>query len=160
MTDELTLAYLAGLFEGEGTITISRNGDRRALRCKVAMTCPDPPVLFHSIWGGSLRTSTRGRRSSDLQPEVIWEISARKAILFLDDISPYFRMERNHLRVQVARSFQSTMRHRGRHRTRQDIEVQEHFCLLMRGLNRLGKHALSPEAQRDLVSGPQLRIVS
>lgn len=89
-------AWAAGLFEGEGTLTIARypRGDLVYTRPVVTLTMTDRSVvdLFHGWWGGSVAGY---QPKGNARYAWRWTINSRPPIgRFLDDLGPEFRTER------------------------------------------------------------------
>jgi len=88
------LAWFAGLFEGEGTLTISRSGRRGYTRPIVTLAMTDKQCvdLFHERWPGCLQVRPMGVGQ---RTAYVWTLNQRAAILtFVGDLQPYFRTER------------------------------------------------------------------
>lgn len=103
MIDDLQLAWLAGLFEGEGHIGVKRSGSSFVLRCAVAMTDAEVVGMFQERWPASFVT----RRSlGNARRQYRWEIYARKAETFLLEIQPFVRSSRVDEKVAAALEFQ------------------------------------------------------
>lgn len=88
---EVTKAWAAGFWEGEGSITIAKRASKRyplrpvyRLRVKAGQRKVEPLQILYDNWGGSLRPR-RARESFD------WSISCNMAIKFLRDIYPYLK---------------------------------------------------------------------
>jgi len=100
-----TLAYLAGFFDGDGHVIISR---RRAsdysrgvlflLQAGVSNTNRDVLEEFHDLAGGGCIHSRKQRQNFE------WIISARAASRFLQAVYPYLRLKQTE--VEVALKFQ------------------------------------------------------
>jgi hypothetical protein len=52
--EELTLAYLAGFFDGEGCIGMYDKGTSKGLKVTVAQIDSKPIELFQSVFGGNI----------------------------------------------------------------------------------------------------------
>lgn len=100
MSDELTLAYLAGVIDSDGYITIhrSQHGGRlyHAARVGIAGTRPQPHELASSIWGG--RVSLHTPRNPRHRPQYQWSRTGRPAIPIIEAVLP-------HLRVKVDQAY-------------------------------------------------------
>ncbi len=95
---------LAGLFEGEGTITIA-SGGRNALPVpRVSMVSTDKSVIdfFHARWPGYLRNLIP-YSSSGLAREVFyWQLTANDAVEgFVLDIRPHLQTERVRVKADL-----------------------------------------------------------
>jgi hypothetical protein len=81
-TDDIKLAYLGGLFEGEGSAMIqkgTKNGkDIYTCKLKLQMTDGEPVRLLYDVLGGHLEIAKQ--RSSGNQRELLmWWVSGKKA---------------------------------------------------------------------------------
>ena len=109
---KLEMAYLAGLFDGEGCITIRRNsskGKQLALDCALGMTNQYVPNLFQFHFQGSV-SFCKGRKENH-NNSWLWQISARKALAFLEEILPYLRLKRAEAELAIA--FQKRLKWQG-----------------------------------------------
>ena len=95
----LELAYLAGIFDGEGSIVIGRVNRRdrpnpsHVLFCRVAMCTPYIPGLFMFRFQGNIRTFKPSNPNWNRQ--WAWSISGCKAVDFLKTIRPYLRLKKS-----------------------------------------------------------------
>lgn len=107
------LAWAAGLFEGEGTVTIGRRGsnDTYRLIATVQMTDHEAIAFFDERWSGWMQYNARdGVRH---RPTFVWTVNAQHAEDFLCDIAPYLHTSRVQEKVAVAlrfRELQSSLR--------------------------------------------------
>jgi len=82
--DEQT-AYLAGFFDGEGSIQITKTGNSHSLQVSISQLDPRPLIMCMEKWGGSIRRQPDKRGFRTL---VIWIVAARKALRALEDMRP------------------------------------------------------------------------
>ena len=90
---EVLDAYVAGLIDGEGTITLSHNNKRDPYRTPVvSMTSTTPELvdLLYSEYGGSVRKHKTYR--TEHSDSFIWSVRHNRAIVMLTRISPYLRI--------------------------------------------------------------------
>jgi hypothetical protein len=90
---EVLDAYVAGLIDGEGTITLSHNNRGDAYRTPVvSMTSTTRELvdLIHDEYGGSVRfhRTYHVRHSNSF----IWSVRHDRALKMLERISPYLRV--------------------------------------------------------------------
>ena len=102
------LNWAAGMFEGEGTIRISRYRSPKGenvytLRCKVSNTDNFIIDFFSGHWPGSTRPE---RPRGNQQPQRNWIVSGVKADLFLKMLFDHFRTERVKEKARLAIRFQ------------------------------------------------------
>lgn len=84
------LAWAAGLFEGEGTASITSGGARwrTRARCSVPSTDIFTAAYFQARWGGTVHTARRGGNARDCY---VWQISGDGMMQFLLELRPYIR---------------------------------------------------------------------
>ena len=91
-----TTAYLAGLLDGEGCVTVSGGDSNRShqLRVTLEMTDPEPIYLLQENYGGTIHERERphGRRLL-----FSWYISGGVALDFLADILPHSLAKENQI---------------------------------------------------------------
>lgn len=139
LSPECDLAWAAGLFEGEGTITIARRGQDDTYRLQAMVGNTDEQVVdyFHHRWGG-WKTPFYGKRPGR-QPGWMWLSTAGTAETFVRDIEPYLRTLRVWHKARIALHFR---RHQATWRgpaSDPDYKVNQRSVYLeMRYLNRRG----------------------
>jgi len=99
---EEDLAYMAGLFDGEGYVGITPyDGKRRhLLRVNITNACRSVLDWIVSVYGGSIYSDGHGKRKEVYQ----WCMYGADAFGFLLDISKYLRIKNS--QVEVALEFQ------------------------------------------------------
>src|SRR5215471_12615179 len=101
---ELSLPYIAGLFDGEGSIGGYTNGQGRGrtLRVQVTQTVtPQSTALLTAMrdrWGGSLCPFNRALRRHAWN----WQVSATSGYLFLRDVRPWLLLKADQADVVLA----------------------------------------------------------
>jgi hypothetical protein len=84
------LAYLAGLFDGEGYIGIHRSGPRFTLRVSVTQLDPRPLILFQRRFGGGLHRAPDKRGFRAL---IVWTITSGRAMWLLREMRPFLMVK-------------------------------------------------------------------
>lgn len=94
----------AGLFEGEGTVTIGvrRSDDTYRLICTIGMTDQQIIEWFADRWGGWLQL---GHHQERRRPVWIWTVAGPRALAFVLDLEPYIRSDRVRAKFAVALAF-------------------------------------------------------
>lgn len=102
------LAWAAGHFEGEGTISISserRNGYARPL-ASLASTDREVIMLFDSWWPTSIAGKKSRTPTPNAKPVWRWEInSAIKVRAFIDQLFPYLKRSACRAKFEVVGEF-------------------------------------------------------
>lgn len=104
--DPLILAYLAGFFDGEGTIGVLRIPKKSGavgftLRCGVTQT--SLPVLekYRGIFGGRISKKGDRRPNPNWAPAWVWIISGGAAVRFLETIQPYIILKASQIPIAL-----------------------------------------------------------
>lgn len=133
---EMELAYMAGIIDGEGCITINhaRNwecltGYTNMLQVKVAMTNYKVPYWLLDKCGGSLRE----HQPINHKLVFIWTIGSRQAANLLNQLLPYLKITKE--QAEVAIKFQESMVIGG-YKSTAYLENQEFYRLKLQELKR------------------------
>lgn len=88
-------AYFAGLFDGEGRITVSRNYSTRSFALTVGLGSTDLsiPDMMHKMYGGWL-TSARLSSKVSKKPSREWRATGQVAVEFIRQIFPHMRIKK------------------------------------------------------------------
>lgn len=138
MTSTTELAWAAGLFEGEGSVRISKPAHRNWGSLNVDVPNTDEQIVrfFSERWYGSVHYHPgTGRRRGYWR----WRSNALQAARFLTDIRPYVVTDRVATRIDHGLAFQAQ-----KQRNRSDYEygaAQWHFYWWMAELNFRGVRA-------------------
>lgn len=135
------LAYAAGIFDGEGHISLmrlakpSRKLARPAYGLDVQVTNTDRPVLefFRDRFGGRVKSHSmvEGRK-----PTYRWQVTGKKIDNFLVRVQPYIRIRK--LQVKYALDFRKSIRRRKIQRARLIPEEIRYREFLRRKINARG----------------------
>jgi hypothetical protein len=95
------LAYTAGLFDGEGSISLVRQKNNRSHSPQVSVASTDYEVLhwLQERFGGSI--VTKQPRHANHSVSYDWRLTDRRALNFLKLIRPYLVIERKIRRVDL-----------------------------------------------------------
>lgn len=107
------LAWAAGLFEGEGTITIGRRGSNDTYRLQVMVPNTDEQIIdfFHTRWGG-WKEPLYGERPRR-RPGWTWIAAGPTGEQFLRGIAPHLRTERVREKLALGMRFRELQNGRG-----------------------------------------------
>ena len=84
--DENVLYYLAGIFDGEGSVYITKQRNSYTLGVGVDMVNQVIPMLFRALFKGTLQHyPAKGERKEHYK----WIAQANQALNFLKEIEPY-----------------------------------------------------------------------
>lgn len=101
-TDETDLAYLAGIFDGEGCIHLTPDHHRKSTRNRVMLTISntDRELMDWLLgFGGSLASDGKDPRRS---VQYRWRIAARSDVIdFLESILPYLRVKKSKAEIAI-----------------------------------------------------------
>jgi hypothetical protein len=101
MVDIKELAYAAGLFDGEGSISLVRHHDNRTHSPQVSIASTDYEVVnwFQKRFGGSI--VTKQPRMSNHSVSYDWRLTDRRALTCLELVRPYLVIERKIRRIDL-----------------------------------------------------------
>lgn len=94
---EAEVAWLAGIYEGEGSCAISKTG--RAINVTVTMTDFDIIERLHALTGLGSVSGPFAR--GDNKPYKTWQVSSIDAVTFLETIKPWLGMRREARAVEA-----------------------------------------------------------
>ena len=143
--DAVTRAYFAGLFDGEGSVSISlKRGAARwrpihELSCVVSMTDRGAVRRLFEAFGGEFG-GPYTRDKVRHKPQYRWRIISNHAVEFLQSVMPFLRVKRRQAEVGVA--FQ-TSKIRYKITPQHEIDKRENFRQEMILLNK--RHGLRPK---------------
>ena len=87
------LAYMAGFFDGEGTVAISKEPNQGfILQCMAVNTVRTPLDFIQSYFDGTVLGPTP--REGNWKPVFNWKVEAVKAEVFLRSVGPYLQIKR------------------------------------------------------------------
>ena len=128
-------AYVAGIVDGEGTITLNAQTKRSifCLRIEVCNTNEWLIQMLHNQFGGIIHF----RKSTRIQCKNVWRwiIVSRKAAEFLSLILPYLQLKRP--QGELALSFQG--RRVASKRNKSNAVLDQADKILMLSLNKTGR---------------------
>jgi hypothetical protein len=131
------LAWAAGLFEGEGSVRISKPMLRNwgSLVASVTNTNEQIVDFFQNRWPGRKRPATGLR--PDQKPAWVWVLAARRAAVFLEAIRPFVVSDKVRQKIDHGLDFQRQKKlgHRG---DQQYAEDQWNYYWWMAELNTRG----------------------
>jgi len=135
------LAYLGGMFDGEGSIgilTARRNAEKRSkshrLYCRLGMCNPYIPQLFELNFGGySFQHKSSNPRHKDVW---YWQIEGRYALTFCQAMLPYLRLKRNEaeLGIKFYEGIRQKQLGRGNKLTEEELAIREAQRITMSAL--------------------------
>lgn len=143
--NEIDLAYIAGIFDGEGNIGIVKRGKMNGrtvpiyhLVVRVGMCDEDIPKLLHKTFGGYLEH--RKRPNPKHRDIYTWSMAYGKAVDFLTQILPYLKLKKE--QAELAIKFQNGKvrgggeigKHGNVFKTEEELAIEESQYILMRDL--------------------------
>ena len=138
LTRKEELIYLAGFFDGEGCICLSKRSypKSKGYTFRVICTCvnanPKPIFRLQQLFGGS-KVSKRWPNKGTMFA-YYWQIEAHKAFLFLKTLLPYLIVKKEE--AELAILFQEARKNLGRRKTMEELAVEEAQHMLMKNLKR------------------------
>ena len=145
---DIDLAYMAGMLDGEGCISITKGRPKNTnlhnlsygLQIRISMVDKSIPLLFLFVFGGSLRQRDYSHKGYKNQWR--WSVSGELAVRSLEMLMPYLRSKKNE--AELAIKFWGIKRHRnvagtkGRQgnipKSTDEIALEDNCYVLMRQL--------------------------
>ena len=133
---KIDLAYLAGIFDGEGSISIARverkgrKNPRYQLAVSLSICTPYIPNLFKMGFGGSINVQERGGKR---RPIWTWRPGIKEGLCFLEVINPYLRLKKDEALLALQFEQGKEKRHfcPGHSRTEKEIVLFEAEKILL-----------------------------
>lgn len=143
MPTEVDCAYTAGTVDGEGCISLCKNGnDTFFLRAIVAMNNHDIVEWLHSTFMGSVYQvkDSRATRRSNWR----WEICGNKCASFLGMILPYLKVKYEQAELGIKFQQRRRYNHRSIPRTTNEVlqDIADFNQMRLLNLTGRGKGAL------------------
>ena len=93
-------AYMAGFFDGEGCVTISRPHSRSNYQLEVNIGNTNREVLewIQRNYGGRLHAL---RKPTYYKPYSVWQVSGEEAIHFLQLVLPFLKVKREEAELAI-----------------------------------------------------------
>jgi len=134
------LAWAAGCFEGEGTVTLTRAGRIMHVRPLVSLSSTDMQIVefFNSRWPGNCRSFMPKSVSGNVRMAHTWNLNSGERIqCFLGDILPYVQTVR--VRDKIAIVLED-IKDRGLYQQQPEVRARSaHRRSLIAALNAKGR---------------------
>src|SRR5215831_10670720 len=94
-----TLAYIAGLFDGEGCVNFTRSGQSKTWVIRVMIRNTDRGIIEYvqSLFGGRIETKKAYAGKPLWKPSYCWRADWDAAISFLVQIEPWIRIKKEQI---------------------------------------------------------------
>ena len=141
------LAYIAGLFDGEGCIRINKNSAKHnyyTMHVMVNMSWQWMPEFLRCCFGGAVHKRKMDKYYPNAKDQWCWLINGQEAVEFLTSVMPYLKLKRAEAELAIvfqskklAKSDYLGFARRGKPmRTEEQMAVEEAQYILMKGLKR------------------------
>lgn len=136
----VTLAYIAGIIDGEGSIIIHRRVPRKGLgqlKVVVSNTNRDLLEFLQFYFNGSICSSKAHLKYPKNKPCHQWTVSCHQALPLLEMIFPYLRIKRPQAEIAIA--YQKAKTSRGtKNLTEEQRALDEVRRIMVASLNKKG----------------------
>jgi hypothetical protein len=144
-------AYIAGLFDGEGTIVIgvnkqNRKGSSHWIGLSVANTDQGIINYLHKKMGGSVSCNLRSPLS--IKPVWRWGVTTRHALVVINLLLPYLRIKRNRALLAIKLYKRIDRYPRGRILSEFELSQRENIRSKIKKLNGRGVFVNHPDLKR------------
>lgn len=133
----ITAGYCAGIFDGEGSLTIRYSKGHYSIAASVGMVDPRPPYYLHREFGGSLNPIKKHGKARDIS---CWTLSGESVRQFLNAVKPFLIVKRR--QVELAERFMEVYYHpkvNRKHRPPEVLRLAAECRKEMMKLNRRGR---------------------
>lgn len=98
MWKDTELAYLAGIIDGEGFVSVRQQEERNRLSMQVGMITTDLPMIewVHSRFGGKVYHRPPNQKHPNWKPKYEWRMSATLIDILIPEIRPYLIIKAHH----------------------------------------------------------------
>jgi hypothetical protein len=139
----ITAGYCAGIFDGEGSLTIrySKKG-RYTIAASVGMVDRRPPYYLHREFGGSLNPIKKKGNNRDI---TVWTLTGESVRQFLNAVKPFLIVKRR--QAEIAERFMEVYYHPNVNRKRRPravLSIAAECRKEMMKLNRRGRPVEEP----------------
>jgi hypothetical protein len=148
-----TLAYVAGLFDGEGCVNFTQAGAQRTWVIRVMIRNTDRKVIdyLQVLFGGRIETKALHRDNPTWKASYCWRLDWDMAINFLVAIEPWVRIKRE--QILVAR-FWDALRNRNKKRPTNEekqtvADQRQMVAILVRQLSWLNRKGRRKENDKE-----------
>lgn len=147
-----TIAYAAGLFDGEGHITTlkSKLSDRVNFTYSVTIgitnTHKQTVDYIKSIFGGTVHCNVRSALS--IKPVWVWIATSRNAYTILKSMYPYLRIKKERASVAIKLQERINAWPNNKRMNRRELAARERARVKIRALNGRGLFIPSPERKK------------
>lgn len=98
--NDVTKAYFAGLFDGEGCVLIQKNGIASyGIQVRIEMIDIEPLIVMHNEWGGSLHIIDHKKENWRLTQRIV--LSSKDGKKFMEDILPYTMIKTRQIKLAL-----------------------------------------------------------
>jgi hypothetical protein len=132
--ESTVLAYIAGFFDGEGTVSIKRTDNSFALHCGVWQVDRTPLDFIALYFGGNVKIRSKQGNGND---QWVWMVSSIHAADFLKAIEPYLIVKRSQATVAIRFQALSSSNHAGHRLSEADVAIREAERILISALKQV-----------------------
>ncbi len=141
------LAYIAGLFDGEGCVSFSTSKykPRGTVSHQILVTLGNteeyPIQWLHLCYGGSIYVRKPPKQFPRAKTLYVWRLLCQEACNFLKDIEPYLIIKKP--QATIAIKYGESLRvggYKGHPKTEGERAVDEAYKIMISNLNKRGKH--------------------
>jgi hypothetical protein len=130
--NSVVLAYVAGFFDGEGTIRIQNHkyNNSYSLHCGIWQVDRTPLDYIALYFGGTVRMRKKQGNAND---QWVWQSTSRNALQFLQAIEPFLVVKKAQALVGIQFQ-QRIIKRRGGRVSEHELAIREAERILMKSL--------------------------
>lgn len=157
--NKIELAYIAGILDGEGFITIDHSRKENKYRVCVGVGNTAKILLdwLQACFGGGI---VKSRKPEGYRDFYQWRLFHGVACEFLLQVIPYLKLKRGQaelaIRFQEQKYNPQTGKRKGRPRTSDELAYEEACHILLHSMNRTGKNSSNGNPVPSLSKGSRV----
>ncbi len=140
--NETEKAYIAGIIDGEGCISIEKFISRGNMNYRLKLRVTNTNMLLMAYLtlclGGCI--STRHRKEPNCKTTYIWSLPGQPAVDCLKQVLPHLLLKKEVAELGIA--FQKMKRGKGSPKTDKELAVEEAQYIIAKNLNKRGVEIL------------------
>ncbi len=139
-SNDLTLAYTAGLFDGEGSVVIGVGKTRAGSPLhwlQVQITSTDRSVIewLREEFGGHISSNSRSKLANGHRPCWAWRVMSNQAKNFLELLLPHLKVKKRQAELAIAFQNSRGRRYGSLPLPESELAERERFRFELRRLN-------------------------
>jgi hypothetical protein len=153
------LAYIAGIFDGEGHVSIDRTEGAKSTHApvhylQVGVTNTDRDLIEWLLCTYGGHVGRTGLRDGHRRDAYRWRLTGPPGAKFLRELQPFLRIKRRQAEIAIEFAHEMATRQRGKSLTEYEVDRREELRQTLKA-SRTDKFTPTPEPDREWREGPE-----